>query len=345
MNGIKYSSHNRVNDGEKFGVYNALKTYINPLTEQTQQIEYTVDDLLPSVAYLEGGEIKGKMFDTFIILPGPVNVHGVPITKEYFNRYIKIIYKSGKNICALEEAACLTGEGLKKSDYTVNLLLPLFRPLKKFPDFGEINGCCLDCSRDSGRLTAVKWMIDEHIRLFFSQNFRHIRLVGFYWFDEYLYKNEDGNLIVKMNDYIHSKDLATFWSPFFRAEGFNCGKECGFDMVTMQANYFPAIPDAPNAGPIERLYDNAELCYENGMGIELERHTDGAPIGDRALKEYMYAGLETGYIDALHAYYIGGGPKDIRGLCFSDGYKQSVYRDLHKFIIKKLKKEDIILDF
>lgn len=345
MNGMKYTQHKRVNDGERFGVFDALKTYINPQTERTPQIEYTVDDFLPSVAYLEDGKIKCRMYDTFIILPGPINVHGVPITKEYFDCYTRIIYKPERNIFALEEAAHLTGESLNEPDYTVNILLPLFRPLKKFPDFGEITGIRLNCSDDSGRLAAIKWMIDEHIRLFFSYDFEHIKLAGFYWFDEFLDEAEDGSLIINMNEYIHSKGLASFWSPFFRAKGFDCGKKCGFDMVTMQANYFPAIPDAPNAGPIERLYDNAELCYKNGMGIELERHTDGAPIGDRALKEYMYAGLETGYIDALHAYYIGGGPKDIRGLCFSYGYKQSVYSDLHKFIMKKIKKDDIILDF
>lgn len=321
----------------KWNVYEMLKTYTNSNTKTTEE------DFLSSVGYMQAGKIVDTMFDTFVFLPSPSEEVGIEMDQTYILNYINnSLYRSDFNINALEKAAGTVKNALGNSQYKVNVILPLFRPLESVTNFGEYSGKTVNCSTEDGRLEALKWFIDTHIAVFNSKNYKNLNLVGFYWFDEYATK-ENYSLIQKMNDYVHSKGYITNWSPYFQASGYSDWKELKFDIATMQSNYFPAVPDGLNAGGVDRLSTNAEITELRGMGMEMEAFNYNADAGIRGFKETMQSMLANGRIDFVHMYYIDNGP-----VCVNDWYKyktkygQSVYHELYRFIKRTLKNEDIL---
>ena len=319
-----------------FGVYEVLKTYINPNNS------YTVEQMLPSVGYMVKNKITDTMFDSFIVLPSPVNVHDHAITKSFVQQYIDVIYKDGKNLDALNEAAAKVGATLGKSNYKVNVFLPLFRPLITSPDFGEVNGKSIDCSTDNGRIEALKWMADEHKKVFDSHRYSNLKFVGYYWYDEFANVKEDGAVIKGINEYIHSKGAISIWSPYYNASGYSEWKNLGFDLASMQSNYFPGVPESPNAGSVDRLAANAILTESCGMGVELELAGSSVRAGIMGFKESMQMGISTKTMDGYHVYYIVSGPSDIYSIYTNKKeYFQSAYHELHRYIKGILKDDDI----
>ncbi len=321
----------------KWNIYEMLKSYTNSSSKVTEE------QFLPSVGYMQAGKIVDTMFDTFAFLPSPSEEIDIPMDQKYILNYINnSLYREDCNVNALEKAVGTVKTALGKKDYKVNVFLPLFRPMEVVTDFGEYNGKKIDCSTEEGRLEALKWFIDTHISIFNSKKFKNLKLVGFYWFDEYA-EQAHYSLIQKMNDYIHSKNYITNWSPFFNARGYSDWKKLKFDIATMQSNYFPGTPDGPNAGPIERLSTNSNITELNGMGMEMEASAFNTSAGIRGFKETMMCMLENGRIDFVHMYYIDNGP-----ICVNEWYKhktqygQSVYHEMYRFIKRTLKSEDIL---
>ena len=320
-----------------WGVYEMLKSYTNRASK------VGVEDFLPCVGYMHMGKITDTMFDTFVFLPSPVEEIGIEMDQSYISDYINnSLYRDDFNINALEKATETVKSALGKPEYKVNVFLPLFRPLETVTNFGTYNGNTVNCSSEAGRLEALKWFIDEHIRVFNLKNFKNLNLVGFYWFDEYA-SAENYNLIRQMNDYVHSKNYITVWSPFYRAGGYSDWKLLGFDIATMQSNYFPADPSGLNAGGVDRLTSNAQLTELRGMGMEMEASYYNTNAGIRGFKETMQSMLANGRIDFVHMYYIDNGP-----ICVKEWYNhktkygQSVYHELHRFIKRTLKDDDIL---
>ena len=321
----------------KWGVYEMLKSYTN------KGSKVTADEFLPSVGYMHLGKIKDTMFDSFVFLPSPTEEIGIEMDQKFIKSYIyDTLYRENYNINALEEATGKVKKTLGKKDYTVNVFLPLFRPLETVTEFGEYNGKKINCSTEEGRLEALKWFIDEHIKAFNSKKFKNLKLVGFYWFDEYA-ENKHYPLIQKMNDYIHSKNYITIWSPFFNAGGWGDWKLMKFDIATMQSNYFPATPEGLNAGGVDRLSINAQYTEFKGMGMEMEASDFNTNAGIRGFKETMQSMLANGRIDFVHMYYIDNGPICVyQWYNHKSKYGQSVYHELHRFIKRTLKDDDIM---
>ena len=145
-----------------------------------------------------------------------------------------------------------------------------------------------------------------------------------------------------MNDYIHSKDYITVWSPYYNAAGYSDWKNLKFDIATMQSNYFPGNPNGLNAGGIGRLTSNAQLTELIGMGMELESLSATTTAGIRGFKETMLSMLSNGRIDFVHMYYIDNGPVCVnQWYKFKTRYGQSVYHELYRFIKRTLESEDI----
>lgn len=66
--------------------------------------------------------------------------------------------------------------------------------------------------------------------------------------------------------------------------------------------------------------------------MELEADNPAKERGITAFKEYMKAGLDYGYADGYHVYYIGGGPSELCTIYnHQDPYFQSMYHDLYNF--------------
>jgi len=327
-----------------------LKTYItnNPITEE---------QFLDSVAYMVDGKITDTLFDAFVFTPTPNymysydNCVGVkrPYTKQDWLSFIhNETFLSGKNMDALEKAVASLKSALGLKEYKVKVFLSLLYPNQVVTDFGEVNGKNLNFSNEDDRFEAIKWLIKEQLSVFESRNYQNIEVEGFFWFTEEVECEEDAILIRKITDYLHETKYASMWSPYFNCRGFDGGRilpSLNFDRVTMQANYYPASKTIPNNGDIARLQKNADNTRNFGIGFEMEIGGN-QPASVKGFKEYMYAGLQFGFAQGYHVWYLSGGPNQVSSLCrFDECYQRSAYDEMYRYIKGKLKLSDIMLDF
>lgn len=335
-----------------------MKLYdVQKFTGTRKQI--SKEDLLPSVAYIKDGKIVGTMFDglSFDVPTNYVDAEGdrknidfglAHRTKQDWQDCIDGFFQKGFNIDALNDAVGETKKALNMPDYKLAVFTGTLYPVRGVENFGEINGKKTDLMDMEDRIEAMKWYFNEVIRQFESKKYEHIEFAGFYWHWESIFNEEDYQMIPQITDYVRSLGLITIWAPYYNARGWNRWKEAKFDKATMQVNYFPGRENLPNSGTIERLAVAAKMTAEHDMGIEMELTAFKANFNLESLtglKEYYKAGIETGFINRFHTYWINQGPETIRLLCESDNpYIRSAYDELYAFIHKKLKTEDIWID-
>jgi len=324
-----------------------LKTYI-------ADGSITKTQFLSSVAYMEDGEIKDTLFKSFVFSPTPAFMYDY-VSKDQGQRQFKkddwlsfvydYTFKPGKNMDALEEAVESVKTTLGLKDYKVQVYLSLLNPVTTVTDFGEVNGKNLDFSKEADRLEAVKWLAQEQLKAFKSKNYKNIEVAGFFWFKEEIVMQKEAVLVKQVVDYIHSIGYLATWSPYFGAQGFDQNDKFGFDVVTMQANYYPDSANIPNNGPVSRLRQLAAYTEALGIGAEMEIGSS-RPASVKGFKEYIAAGLEYGFSDKYHVWYLNGGPAQIYSLYHSrDAYVRSGYSDMYKYIKGTLKLSDVMLEF
>ncbi|HAN21514.1 MAG: hypothetical protein A2Y15_00695 [Clostridiales bacterium GWF2_36_10] len=294
----------------------------------------TKEIYLPHVAYIENGQIKDTLFDSYMFLPYVAYLYEghqkKALKKEDWQYYMDVQYIEGGNMDALEAAVGETKATLGKPDYKVSVFLSILYPVVKQKEFGEVDGKMLDFSKFEDRKTAIKWLIDEQIRVFNQKGYKNIYIQGFYWFTEEIDYSDYSllNLIKFTTEYVRSLGFITSWIPYFQASGYNEWAKLGFDLACYQPNFAfnYTIPD-------QRLFDAADAAKLLGMCIELEIGGSKAEDVDR-LKKYYAVGALTGYMtDALHMYYQGGIPDAIYKTYNSeDKYINSLYKDTYKFI-------------
>ena len=333
---------------------NILKTYIRSQTSPSGTHHIDKEHFLPSVAYIVDGQIKDFMFDSFTFLPSPNYVYdfsrpGAPKREKKKTDWLEYIsceeFAEGKNIDALNAAVGEAKAALGREDYRTNVFLSVFYPVSTVTEFGEVEGRVLNFNRPEDQIAALKWMVDESIRQFEARGYEHITLAGFYWFHESIRETDNTAIHRALTEYVRSLGYITIWGPYFGARGYNFWQEeCGFDMVAMQANYFPAAPGAPNCGTIERLKQTADYTLSHNMGVELEWAGEvGEEMVAVGFKQYMQAGIETGYINSYHYYYITFGPNTVHEIyCSKLAHTRSVYDELYGFLQGTLSAADIV---
>lgn len=324
-----------------------LKTYVGGKAISKKEF-------MPSVAYIEEGVVKDILFDSFAFLPSPTWVYQggsesngmTPMGKDDWLSYInKMEFKANKNMDALDEASGDVINGLGLKNYKTTVFFTLLYPVRTVSDFGEVNGKHLDLSKNEDRIAALKWMVDEQIKVYKSKGYKYLKLGGFFWFPEEVpsqqYMQEDAEMLRAVTDYVRSLKLQTVWSPYYRARGAAKWKDFGFDKCSMQFNYFPAQPDAPNAGGIDRIASGSAFCLANGMGVEMElgSSTDESCTG---FKEYMKGGVTNGYMNDYCFYYFCTGPSTVWDVFTSESsYIKSTYDELYRFVKGALTLSDI----
>ena len=324
-----------------YGVYDVIKTYMggSDLTER---------QLRPSVGYVVDDEIQDTMFDSFIFLPSPGHVMGGMFSDQdaWQNWIDNKTFLKDKNVNALEAVTADVKKATGKNDYKAGVFLTLINPdPENIGNFGDLNGKPMDFNNEDDRFEALKWMVDTYIATFNSKNYQHVKLNGFYWFDEYINVSRDKNLIKRITDYIRSKGYITIFSAFHRAGGYDAWQELGFDLASMQSNYFPSEPDLPNAGGIDRLDTNVALTKLRGMGIELELDNQEKKLGITGFKQTLAKGVQTGFMDGYNLYYFSSGPDAVYYVQrHRDPYFQSLYTETYKFIKGTLTMDDIHIE-
>lgn len=294
---------------------------------------------MASAGYMVDGVVKDTMFESFAFTPTPAYVYqsggGFITKKSQWQSMIDEMFLSGKNMDALNEAVGEIKTQLKLSgDYKVKVYLPLLCAVKKDTEFGEVNGKTLNFSSDADRLEAVKWLAQEELRVFKSKNYKNIEIGGLYWFKEEIEPVTEAEHVKQVCQYAHSLKYDIIWSPYYQAKGYANWKEYGFDRISMQANYFPGVAaeNAPNNGTIGRLSTIATTMKNRQIGIEMELGSS-SKNSITGFKQYMQAGVEKGYMNTYHVWYLVNGPSLTYNLYHSkDAYTLSAYTDMYKFI-------------
>ncbi len=305
-------------DPEKINGYeNLCLTYTwNPNREDNGR--HYVDDLLPYVAYYDTeGNIEDFFFDSFLYLPcmrlgtsgGRLHydVDNPSLAVDWID-YINDTFYPNANVNALETAAGQVKEALNAPDKKFGVFLTLLYPAKSAgSNFGTLGGKALNTNNLSDRKYAVKWMIDEQLRLYKEAGYENLDLVGFYWLEEIIQRNaigeEDIKLIQYAAQYIHSLGYKFLWIPYYKANCYHIWKNLGFDAACMQPNmYWQETAD-------ENRVDSC-IYYSNryGMGVELE--VDYKVFGDveyyNRYLDYLEDCMNGGAMSSIKTYYQDG---------------------------------------
>ena len=145
--------------------------------------------------------------------------------------------------------------------HKVVLVVP--SPINNQQDWGKLNGKRMNFNKNSDKIKAVQWYIDELIRRFNKQQFQNIILDGFYWVEET--SRTCAEVLPSVSSYIHQKGYKFYWIPFYTARGRFDWKKFGFDYAYLQTGYF-----WNSELGIDRINEACESAKKYGMGLEFE---------------------------------------------------------------------------
>ncbi len=325
------------------GVNNMLLSY-HCLPNDLEGGRITVEEYLPHVGYFDReGNLTDTFFDSFLYLPYTAfNYSDNAKSLDGWKFYIENQFTADRNVDALNTAVGQVKEELGLDDYTVSVFFSILYTFTESTSFGDIDGDGVveNFTKIEDRKKAIKWIIDEQVRLFEQGNYENLELYGFYWFEESIAFSDphETELIRYASDYLHSLGYKLMWIPYYQASGFSDWKELGFDMACMQPNYAFS-----GQATIDRLYDNAATTKRLGMCVEIEINQYDSKADILRYKEYLAVGAETGYMNAVKCYYQGGVPG-----AFYYAYKStdplinSVYHDTYLFAKGKYDPSEII---
>lgn len=241
------------------------------------------------VIYTDKSGVKHWLFDGFLCLEfmyvgvpsgdktfiTGYKYNGVALpsaTKVEWQALIDYYFEVDGGLNAIEKAVSLAADEIGEAPKTkIKVVIGVPEPItnERYADassstiyWGKIGRTDMDFSSTADRLSACKWYVDEISTRFKESNFKYIDLVGFYWVAEKATQTRD--LMSKLSDYLHTKDLTFNWIPYFNADGYAEWKSYGFDVAYLQPNYFfNEVPDS-------RLDDACDNARRNGMGMEIE---------------------------------------------------------------------------
>ncbi len=343
------------------GAKNIIKMY-NGYYPQQDIGDDTYEELLPYIAYLnKKGEITDVMFDGLAFVPCHTDypsggrltkMSGKPAAiKSDWDLYIENTFKDGVNLDALDDVVGDVYEKLGiKDTYPVFLTMPF--PTVSDGPFGDLNGDGFDeyCSTLDERFAILKHYTDEYISRFNTKGYKNLRFSGFYWYREEVNFSESDHedmLVIKFNEYVHSKGLKTIYDPFFLSTGFDIWRELGFDACVMQPNFAEIYSDRTyyKEGMLEEF---ASSLSQFSLGVELETVSQGAFQGNDYLRHienylsYLRSGVKYGYDNVVKTFYQGGGPGTLYDFCKADTSKSKgamlryLYDQTYLFISGKM---------
>lgn len=220
--------------------------------------------------------------------------------------------------------------------------------------WGEVDGKTLDFSKDSDRLIAYRWYIDEVRAKFAERNFRNIELIGFYILAEdikhpsesYTDYAELYDLIEPLANYLHSVGEFLYWIPYSSAPGRSRGWDLGIDYIWLQPNYYEHGSGYMDTAISRMINDGL------GMEIEFDRKAffkfDGqydATLYSNRFKSYLDKAESTGlYGTKPFTYYImTDTPTDVMELFRTSGYgkDKELYQRFCSFVANNPLKDSL----
>ena len=299
---------------------------------------------LPLVGHIKDGKIDGTMFEGINILPSPVHVYyrNDLTHREGFDKCAKHVVINATNI---NEATRQVKEALNlPADYKTKLFFAVFNThtpaagsTSRFENWGELDGERMDPHNQDHCMRMMDYLIENQLKNLAEAKLEHVELLGFYMFDEGINLSKM-DWYKQLNQRIHDKGYLSIIAPYFKSSGYNRCREAGFDLVSMQSNYFLRPLCFGNSGTPDRIDLNLERIKELGIGMVPECNgttTDGVTAYKITLKKC----LEHNQTDNYHMHYW---QKNILDFYDSEEeYCHSAYDDLFKYIHGELKIDDI----
>ncbi|MBS4219014.1 DUF4855 domain-containing protein [Bacillus sp. FJAT-49711] len=293
--------------------------YYDPANYDGERIgDFNKEKFLPYVGYLdESGKATDYFFDTFLLLnirspyEGSLgryyswveNSH--PGTLKDWKWAMDRMFIKNQQLDALNQAVKEVSKTLGDQNKQVNVYLTLPFPDPQSADFGDFKGNGQSANLESleTRNELVKWYIDKMSSRFKEQEYKHLKLAGFYWFQEDLDTTVSGEKenVKYTADYLNSLDMRLGWIPWSGAGEKANGNKHGFDFTLVQPNHFFQADTT-----IKRIEETAKLSKANGQGIEMEFDLRAMedPHYRKALNNYLIGGVKYGYMnDSILAYY------------------------------------------
>lgn len=296
------------------GYQNVCLTYTFDTSISTYG-RHSVDDLMPYVAYLDKeGRIKDFFFDSYLFLPcvefgpsgAPMHANDANPTKaQDWIAYVNDTFADGYNVDALDAAFGNVKAELNQPDKKAGVFFSILYPCMTATNFGYLGGKNLNLSNQADRKYAIKWMIDEQLRLYNEAGYDNLEVVGFYWLEEYLYnrgKNQylENELFTYASQYLHSLGLKFIWIPWYQAYGYNFSQSLGIDVTCMQPNML-----WQSNADYNRVADTCNTASQYGLCMEMEIAPSvfsDPEHYDRYLV-YLEDGMNCGAMDSIKMYY------------------------------------------
>ncbi len=263
----------------------------------------------------DDGSITDTFFDSYCFAPANAFAKsGDP--KEDGKSFIDEIFTDGYNLSELDKAVKYVNEKLGRSDkatYWINL------------------SCMGEKAVSADELYDVlKYQADYALEKEKAAGFENLRLVGFYYNDECLFqKNEDITVeaLSRLNKYLHENGLMSLWCPYYNAYGIWRWRDAGFDIACLQPNYMFYSTEST------RLTTCAETAKLYGMCVEMELEDVRNQEACALYREYIRAGIDSGYMNSVQMYYegaVGGAICSSYGM--ADEHSAAVYEDTYKYV-------------
>ncbi len=315
---------------------------------------FDADTFMPFVAYYDtNGKMQDFFFDSYLFLPcvkdgaSGARIHydkENPTKAIDWTSYVEDTFYKGKNVDALETAMGRAKDELNQPDAKAGVILTILYPgIEAGSSFGSLGGKQLDFSKLDDRKYAIKWIIDEQLKLYNERGYENLDLIGFYWLEEYLRADEtiaqERELFRYTSEYLHSLGLKFIWIPYYQTSGYQEWKRLGFDVACMQPNmYWMTMADDT------RVAKCATESSTLGMGVEIEidgRALTSAEYYNRYL-DYLEGCMKKGAIDSIKMYYQDGMPGVFyRAWESSDARARSIYDLTYKYAKGTLTQSDI----
>lgn len=243
--------------------------------------------------------------------------------------YVSEVFREGVNMDALDAA-----QGRINKEKGTSAKIAAFVSVN-CPVIGDtFRGKSVQTAQDY--IDCLKWMADSVIEEFNAKDYQNVYLAGFYWQVENLRPNHwspgkahDVEAAIAFNEYVHELGYLSLWLPYYSyLNGIWHSHYYGFDLTCWQPNYM-FNPTEPG-----RLSTIAELAKLYGVGIEIEIEPNRQSKESVELyREYLGAGYEYGFMNAVNAYYQGAVPGTY--VIYREDktpYNQAIYKDSVAYI-------------
>ena len=127
------------------------------------------------------------------------------------------LFLKGRLLDALDQTIENNIKEIGNPPFRHKIIMGIPIPIKNMKDWGTLDGTKLDFSKDSDRVKAVKWFIDEFLKTYKKHQYKHFDLDGFYWVEEDT-ENTAG-IPVQISAYIHKLGYTHYWAPYLAASG------------------------------------------------------------------------------------------------------------------------------